>query len=72
MLIDEGAGRTIATNLDLTAIGSARVLLVAKKGGMIEAIGPMLDVLANNGHDFSDALIPASLIDASLIRASEW
>ena len=62
--MDEKAGRKIATNLGLSVIGSAGVLLAAKKRGLIESVRPMLDTLAANGYHFSDALVRAILMRA--------
>jgi len=64
VLIDEKAGRKIATNLGLKVIGSAGVLLVAKKRGLIESVRSMLDAFTSNGYHFSDGLIRAVLIRA--------
>jgi predicted nucleic acid-binding protein len=64
VLMDEKAGRKIATNLGLSVIGSAGVLLAAKKRGLIESVRPMLDTLAANGYHFSDALVRAILMRA--------
>jgi len=61
VLIDERSGRKIATNLGLTVVGSAGALLSAKKRGVIDAVKPMLDVLAASGHHYSDALRRAIL-----------
>lgn len=64
VLMDDKAGRKIATNLGLTVIGSAGVLLAAKKRGLIAAVRPMLEALAGNGYHFSDALVCAILMRA--------
>lgn len=64
VLIDERAGRRIAGNLGLSVIGSAGVLIVAKKRGLIASVGTMLDLFARNGYHFSDALVRAALTRA--------
>lgn len=64
ILIDEKAGRKIAASLGLSVIGSAGVLLVAKKNGLIDLVKPMLDEFAGNGYHFSAALIAAILMRA--------
>lgn len=61
VLMDEKAGRRIATNLGLSVIGSAGVLLAAKKRELIESVQPMLEALAGNGYHFSAALVRAIL-----------
>ena len=65
LLIDEKAGRSIATKLGLTVIGTGGVLLAAKKRRLIPAVKPILDAIASNGYHFSDALIRAILSRAS-------
>lgn len=67
VLIDEKAGRAIATKLGLSLIGSGGVLLAAKKCGLIQTVQPILEAIAGNGYHFSGALIRAILS-----RAGEW
>jgi hypothetical protein len=64
VLMDERAGRKIATNLGLNVIGSAGILLAAKKRGLIESVRPVLEAFARNGYHFSDALVRAILMRA--------
>jgi hypothetical protein len=64
VLIDEKAGRKIATNLGLSVVGSAGVLLAAKRRGLIDSVRPILDSFAGNGYHFSDILIRAILTRA--------
>ncbi len=64
VLIDEKAGRSIATKLGLSIIGSAGVLLAAKKHGLIQEVKPILEAFASNGYHFSDALIRAIILRA--------
>lgn len=59
VLIDEKVGRSIATRLGLSVIGSAGVLLEAKKRGLIQSVRPILNSFSANGYHFSDALIQA-------------
>jgi uncharacterized protein len=65
VLIDEKAGRRIATNLGLTMIGTVGVLLVAKKSGHIEAVKPLLDAMSTRGYFVSEALVRAALYRAA-------
>ncbi len=65
VLIDEKAGRSIATKLGLSVIGTGGVLLAAKKRRLIPAVKPILDAIAGNSYHFSDALIRAILSRAS-------
>jgi predicted nucleic acid-binding protein len=64
ILIDEKAGRSIATRLGLSVIGSAGVLLAAKKRGLIQSVRPILDAFTANGYHFSDDLIRAIVLRA--------
>jgi predicted nucleic acid-binding protein len=66
VLIDEELGRRIVANLGVTVIGIAGVLLAAKRRGLIEAVGPILDAFTANGHRF-----PAHLVRAVLVTAGE-
>lgn len=64
VLMDEKAGRTIAANLGLHVIGSAGVLIAAKKRGLITSVRALLEAIAGNGYHFSDALVRAILMRA--------
>lgn len=61
VLMDERTGRRIAGNLGLTVIGSAGILLAAKKRGLIESVAPLLEAFRSHGYHLSDALIHAIL-----------
>jgi len=61
VLIDEKAGRKVATNLGLSVIGTVGVLLAAKKHGHIEAVRPFLDAMSLQGYFVSGTLIRAAL-----------
>ena len=65
VLIDERTGRTIATKLGLSIIGTGGVLLAAKRRGLVPAVKPVLDAITANGYHFSDALTQAILTRAS-------
>lgn len=64
VLIDEKLGRSIAAKLGLSVIGSAGVLLAAKKRGLIDSVRPILDAFSSNGYHFPDALIRAIVLRA--------
>lgn len=51
LLIDEARGRTRAVALGLPIIGTAGLLAVAKRAGLIPAVKPVLDALIND-HAF--------------------
>lgn len=64
VLIDEKLGRSIAAKLGLSVIGSAGVLLAAKKRGLIDSVTPILNAFSSNGYHFSDTLIRAIVLRA--------
>ena len=64
VLMDEKSGRKIAANLGLHVIGSAGVLVAAKKRGLVTSVRPLLEAIAGNGYHFSDALVRAILMRA--------
>ena len=64
VLIDEKASRKIAVNLGLSVVGTAGVLLSAKKCGHIAAVRPLLDAMREHYYYISDTLIRAALTRA--------
>lgn len=64
VLIDEKLGRRVAVHLGVALTGSAGVLLAAKRRGLVEAVGPILDTLTANGYRFATDLVRAVLIRA--------
>jgi predicted nucleic acid-binding protein len=64
VLIDEKLGRRIAANLGVAVIGSAGVLLAAKRRGLVEAVGPIIDAFTENGYRFSPDLVHAVRVRA--------
>jgi predicted nucleic acid-binding protein len=62
--MDDKSGRKIAANLGLHVIGSAGVLVAAKKRGLVTSVQPLLEASAGNGYHFSDALVRAILMRA--------
>jgi predicted nucleic acid-binding protein len=66
VLMDERLGRRAAQGRGLTVIGSAGLLLAAKKRGLIPAVAPILDQWRQSGYFLSE-----SVVNAVLERAGE-
>ena len=64
ILIDEKLGRDAAKKLNLKTIGTAGVLLLAKKKKLIKNISPIITELKNAGYYLSVELINAVLKQA--------
>ena len=64
VLIDERLGRRIAAHLRVAVIGSAGVLLAAKRRGLVNAVGPIVDAFMANDYRFSTDLVRAVLVHA--------
>ncbi|MGE0666803.1 MAG: DUF3368 domain-containing protein [Sphingomonadales bacterium] len=64
VLMDERLGRQVARHRGLTVIGSAGLLLAAKKLGLIPAVAPILSEWQQSGYFLSEALIKAMLVRA--------
>ncbi len=57
LLLDDQAGRKVAKELGLTILGTAGLLLLAKRQGFVDAVGPLLAELRRHGYWLSDALV---------------
>lgn len=57
LLIDEKAGRQVATSLNITVVGSLGVLVMAKQRGLIGEIKPFVERLAGSPIFFSPTLL---------------
>lgn len=57
LLLDDQAGRRTASALALPVIGTAGLLLLAKRRGLIPAVMPLLEAIRNNGYWLSDKLL---------------
>ena len=62
VLMDDKAGRRMAKNLGVAAIGTVVVLVLAKQKGLIQAVKPCLDQLNRSGHFLGDSLIASALL----------
>ena len=66
-MIDERKARKIArTVYGLKVIGSAGILVEAKKKGLIENVGAALKIMRDNGY-----WIGVSIVEAALKKAGE-
>lgn len=61
LVIDEAKGRAVARRLSLDLIGSAGVLALAKRSGLIPSVQPLLEQLQKSGYFLSDAVVKAAL-----------
>jgi predicted nucleic acid-binding protein len=61
VLLDDRRARGIAKHLDVQAIGSVGILLLAKKAGAIDKIGPTLEAWRANSYYLSDNLVRKAL-----------
>ncbi len=50
IIIDESAGRRIARRHDLKTIGAMRLLVLAKQQGLVDRVGPLIDLLESRIH----------------------
>lgn len=57
LLIDDRAGRQVADNLKISKIGLVGILLLAKKRGLIDNVGSLLEELRAAGYWLSDQVI---------------
>ncbi len=57
LLIDDRAGRQAADNLNISKIGLVGILLLAKKKGLIDNVGTLLQELRTTGYWLSDEVI---------------
>ena len=57
LLIDEKLARSAAARLNLKVIGTAGVLLLAKKKGLIPAVLPLVQQLKHSGYYLADSLM---------------
>jgi len=64
LLIDDQRGRAAAHHLRLATIGTAGVLLLARRTGLLPAVAPVLRALRQEGYFLSDSLIEQILTQA--------
>lgn len=64
VLMDDKAGRKMATNAGVPVIGTVGVLVLAKHKGIVPLVTPLLKALSASGYFLSEEIIAAAL-DAS-------
>ena len=57
LIIDEKKGRKIAQGLNITIIGTLKVLLIAKNKGVIVSVKQLIDELKNHSSRFNKAVL---------------
>jgi predicted nucleic acid-binding protein len=57
LLLDDQAGRRMAKELGFLVLGTAGLLLLAKRQGFVEAVGPLLEEMRRHGYWLSDAVV---------------
>jgi uncharacterized protein len=58
LLIDEQRGRNMATTRGVTVLGSLRILIEAKRRGLIDRAQPLLDAMLAAGYWIDEELLP--------------
>ena len=64
LLIDEKKGRAVARHKNIPIIGTGRLLLAARKRGLLESVGPVLETLRRIGYRQADSLVAQILAEA--------
>jgi predicted nucleic acid-binding protein len=62
VLLDEAAARKVAAGLGLAVRGTLGILLEAKRRGLIDAVGPLIEGIITKGCYFDTALVQAVLV----------
>jgi predicted nucleic acid-binding protein len=70
LLVDDLAARQAATRLGLSVIGTLGILLAAKKRGLVDAVGPLVHALKQQGFWISSSLEAAVLRGAGEVAAT--
>lgn len=61
VLMDDKAGRKMATNAGVPVIGTVGVLVLAKRKGIVPLVKPQLEKLAGSGYFLGTEIITAAL-----------
>lgn len=61
VLMDDKAGRTVAKQLGIAVIGTAGVLVLAKRRGLLPKVRPLLDALIESGYFLGSNVVNEAL-----------
>lgn len=61
VIMDDKAGRRMATNASVPVIGTVGVLVLAKRKSLVPLVRPSLERLVSSGYFLSDEIISAAL-----------
>ncbi len=65
LLMDEARGRRVARNIySLSVVGTGRVLVEAKRAGLLPAVAPVVDAIRANGYWLADRIVAEILRQA--------
>lgn len=64
LLIDDAQGRKVARQHGVQVLGALRVILNAKRLGLIQTVGPILDALRESGYWIEGSLCQETLKEA--------
>lgn len=58
LLMDETRGRRVARDIySLTVVGTGRLLVEAKRAGLVPAVAPLIEAIRANGYWLSDRIV---------------
>ena len=64
--MDESRGRRVARDIyGMKVVGTGRILIEAKRAGLLAAVRPSLEAIRENGYWFSDKIVAEILKQAS-------
>jgi predicted nucleic acid-binding protein len=64
LVVDERRARRIAERLAVPIVGTAGLLVAAKRAGLIDAVSPVLDRLRHDGFFLDDEIVRLTLTEA--------
>ena len=63
--MDEARGRRVARDVyGLQVVGTGRVLVEAKRAGLVVSVKPLIEAIRNNGYWLSDRIVAEILEQA--------